>query len=1395
MTKVFNKRNAKRITAILLAVVAVVSSIFIIPTASAAGKEVTVTFDYCYDTGGNIISFVKYTEHGGYTVGTVGEELCRIYADGKDAYCIEPGHSLYSGNTLTTDASAAWNALSKAQKKAVNLALLFGKSGSSSSLVGTDGQKWIATQLVVWEFCTGCRDASTFKLSNSKFIDGITAGDHNPNVKTNYNKIIAKLNSYNVIPSFSYDTQAKAKSNVKELKYSDGKYTLTLTDSNKILSDYTFKKTGNVSVSVSGNKITLISSKAIPDAVVFSATKNMPKVTTTLVACGSSSKQDVVTGVQSDTETKTAYFAVKTSAGSLKIVKTSDDGMVDGIKFKITGADNYSKTVTTNSKGEFQLDDLKIGTYTVTEVTEERYEDQKAQTVKVESGKTATVKFSNVLKRGNLQVVKSSEDNFNEGVKFHLYGTSLSGAKVDEYATTDKNGIANFKNILVSGDNPYTLEEVDTSIRYVVPKSQTAPVVWDKATKREFINVLKKFTVTVEKTDAEAKKAQGDATLAGAKYGIYDGDKLVDTYTTDKDGKFTTKEYVCGDNWTIREIEPSEGYLLNETVYNVGAEAKNYTVEHNPISVGVTEQIIKGEIEIVKHTDQGQTKIETPEEGATFQLFLKSAGSFDKAKDSERDALICDEKGYAKSKKLPYGTYTVHQTYGWEGRHYVDDFDVFVCDNSKPYSFIINNDIFESYLKVVKVDAESGRTIPYEGAGFQIYAPDNTLITMSVPYPSNLTIDTFYTNSDGYLITPEMLVYDKGYKLVEVQAPHGYVLDSTPITFDITEENSTEEGSIVLTKVNKANYAQKGKITIAKEGEVFYGVNVSGGTDDEGNEIPTIYQPVYETAGLKGATYEIRAAEDIITPDGTVRNHKGDLVDTVTTGNDGFAKSKALYLGKYEIKEIHAPYGMVLSDETHNVELVYADQTVEITETSTSFYNERQKVNVNLEKWLETNEPFDIGTNEKIKNISFGLFATEELVSASGTTIPADGLIEIITLDENGNGFVGTDLPFGSYYVKELATDEHYILTDTKFPVVFEYEGENTKTVDLTVNDGEPITNELIYGTVSGKKIDENGEALEGAVIGIFKAEETEFTKDTALMTTTSAKDGSFSFAKVPYGKWIVREIEQPKGFVLDEKAYEVNISKAEQVVEIEIVNEYVHGNIRLTKVDAEYPDNKLTGATFEVYKDTNENGKIDDGDELIGNLEETETGIYEMKELLYGKYIVRETKAPEGFLLDKGEYSVFIEKDETTYSVENKAGVGFINEAMRGTLKIVKTSSDGKVKGFAFRVTGANGYDMTFETDKNGEIVIEGLRIGEYTVSEVANNASAAYITPADQNVTIKLDETAVVKMHNELRDTPKTGDDTNMKLWYVLAGLSAVGIAVTSVVAHQKKKKEGNE
>ena len=832
--------------------------------------------------------------------------------------------------------------------------------------------------------------------------------------------------------------------------------------------------------------------------------------------------------------------------------------------------------------------------------------------------------------------------------------------------------------------------------------------------------------------------------------------------------------------------------MLDPTVHKVGAEPELYTIEHNQTANDVTEQVIKGNIAIIKHTDDGETQIETPEEGAVFEVYLKSAGSFANAKESERDTLICDENGFAQTKDMPYGTYTVHQVSGWEGRELMDDFDVFIAKDAQTYRYLINNSNFESYIQVVKVDAETGKTIPYAGAGFQIYDPSGNLITMEFTYPTPTTVDTFYTDANGSLVTPEKLPYGQGYSIVEVQSPYGYVLDSTPVYFDVTEENSSEESGVTVIKVEKTNMPQKGTISIEKTGEVFSGVSVSGGTDENGQELPVIYQPVYETQGLPDTVYEIRAAEDVVTPDGTLRYSKGELVDTVTTDETGFAKSKELYLGKYEVKEVKAGYGMVLSSEVHTVELIYAGQDVAVTETATSFVNERQKVEVSLEKALETNELFGIGNNGEIKNISFGLFADEELVSASGTSIPKDGLLEIITLDENGRATVETDLPLGSYYVKELATDEHYQLSGEKYPVVFEYAGQETATVVIAVNDGEPMENKLIYGSVSGKKVDENGEGLGGAIIGLFKSDDVEFTEENALMTAVSGDDGSFAFENVPYGSWYIREIKQPTGFVLDETVYDVNISENEQVVEIEIVNKLVRGNIALTKVDAEYTDTKLTGAVFEVYKDSNDNGELDSEDELLGTLTEKEIGQYEMNDLLYGRYFVKESKAPEDFVLDEGVYEVFIDTDGKTYQVENTEGKGFANEPMRGNLKIVKTSSDGKVEGFAFRITGANGYDVTLETDEKGEIFIEGLRIGEYKISEVNNSASAMYILPADKEAAVQTGSTTVVEMHNELRDTPKTGDDSKLGLWLALAGVSVAGIAACGIFGFKKKKKK---
>ena len=767
----------------------------------------------------------------------------------------------------------------------------------------------------------------------------------------------------------------------------------------------------------------------------------------------------------------------------------------------------------------------------------------------------------------------------------------------------------------ISGSEPYTVEEVDTAVRYVIPEKQNAPIKWNEVTSRNFTNTLKKFTVTVTKSDAETGNPQGDASLAGAKYGIFKGNQLVDEYYTDENGQFVSKEYVCGDDWTVKELAPSKGYLLDPTVYPIGAEAKRYTVEHNQTANDVNEWVIKGNIAIIKHCDDGETKIETPESGAEFEVFLKAAGSYDNAKPAERDYLTCDENGFAQTKEMPYGIYTIHQTAGWEGCEFIKDFDVFIAKDGQTYRHLINNAPFESYIKVVKVDAESGKTIPYAGAGFQIYDPTGNLITMTYTYPSPTVIDTFYTDANGCFVTPEKLDYGKGYSIVEVQAPYGYVLDGTPIYFDVTEDNSTEESGVTVIKVNKPNTAQKGTITVEKTGEVFSGVNVSGSEDTE-----VIYQPVYETAGLEGAVYEIRAAEDVYTPDGILRYAKGTVVDTVITDGDGFSKSRELYLGKYEVREITVPYGMVLNGEIHIAELVYAGQNISVTETAASFFNERQRVEIGLAKVLEKNELFNIGTNGEMRNISFGLFAAEEIVSASGTSIPADGLIEIITLNEDGTAKTKTDLPIGSYYVKELATDEHYILSDTKYPVNFEYAGQDTATVKIDANNGKTIENDLIYGSVSGKMVDEDGNTLGGALIGIFRTSDGEFTKENALMTTVSAEDGSFSFENIPFGTWYIREIEQPTGFVLNDTVYPVTVEQNSQVVEVEIVNKHIRGNITLTKVDADYPENKLTGATFEVYKDNNGDGKLDDGDTLVGTLTESEVGIYEMKDLVYSR-------------------------------------------------------------------------------------------------------------------------------------------------------------------------------
>lgn len=1234
MTKLIRNKKFTRITALLLVAAVIFGTMFSLPVRAASGDKVTITFDYCYGSTGNIIKFQQTTVSDGYTVGTPGEELCKIFADGKEAYCIEPGHTLYSGNTLTEDGSTVWKNLGSAKQKAINLALLYGKPGSGKSLSGTEDQKWVATQLIVWEFVSGCRSTSEgYKCTNTKFIDGICAGGANPGVKSVYNAISKSLANYSTVPSFASAIASKAEP--YEMKYSDGKYTLTLTDSNSILSDFDFKTTSGISVSKSGNKLTLTSSSPVNDAVTFNSAKSMPSVgNTTLIPYGDATLQDVITGVENDADPIRAYFKVKTSSGNLKLVKTSEDGNVANIEFTVKG-DDYSKTVKTNSKGEFELTDLVPGKYTVTEHTPTEYAEQKSKTVNVESGKTATVSFSNVLKKWNL---------------------------------------------------------------------------------------------TVKKTDAETKSAQGDATLAGAVYGIYNNGKLVDKYTTDKNGSFTTSYYVCGDNWTLKEIEPSEGYLLDETEYHIGAEAKKYTLENNSVSIGVTEDILKGKIAIIKHTDDGSTKIETPEKGAEFQVYLKSSGSYAKAKESERDNLICDEYGFAETKDLPYGTYTVHQTKGWNETEFIADFDVFIFENNKTYKYLINNASLESYVKIVKLDSETGKQIPYAGAGFQIYNSNGKLVTMTYTYPEVTTIDTFYTNSEGYLITPESLPYGKGYSVVEVQAPYGYILDSTPVYFDITAENTTEENGITIVITEKKNTSQKGTITIEKTGEIFSNVTAVGGgyTDKNGNNValPTIYQPEYSVSGLSGAVFEIYADENITTSDGTVRYKKDTFVDTITTDKKGTATSKQLYLGKYRVVEKTAPNGFVLNRTVNHIALTYAGQNEKVTNTSTSFTNDRQKVEIDLTKVLEQNEKFNIGSNDEILNVSFGLYADEDLKAANGTVIPKNGLLEIITCDEKGKATFTTDLPIGSYYVKEISTDNHYILSDKKYPIVFEYAGQDTATVHISVNDGEPIINSIIYGTIKGLKIDrETGENIAGALFGLFSINETEFTEETTILISESNEDGVFEFTDVPYGEYIVCELKPAEGYLYNEELYPVTISENDEIIEITIENDKI-------------PELGTT-ATIDGKKEFTANGDI------------TIDDVVSYKHLKAGKeYTV------SGVLIDKSTGKPFL--------VDAKE--------VRSEVTFTPETADGEVTvSFTF-----DGSVITKET----EIVVFETLYREGT--EIAVHAD---IEDENQTVTIHPQPEP---------EKPQTGDNSNLGFYIGLASVAVGGLIAFLIIKFKKKDED---
>jgi len=774
----------------------------------------------------------------------------------------------------------------------------------------------------------------------------------------------------------------------------------------------------------------------------------------------------------------------------------------------------------------------------------------------------------------------------------------------------------------------------DYTIREIVPPGFVAPTpnprtvtvipgrVANAAPSTTFNNIRQRGTITVTKLDRDTgDRAQGDATLNGAIFDVYNAaGTRVATLNTGNTNTATSQPLPLGVYYVVERVEP-HGYTLNPNRHRV---VLTYFAPHVAIGnedVTVYNRVIQGRVAIVKFSDApdpNNPQIMRPLEGAVFEVFLTSAGSFANALPTERALITTDGNGFAETPLLPFGRYTVREIYAPGDVRLVDPFEVVVDEDGRTYHFILNNPTFMSLVRVVKVDATTGERIPTAGVEFRVWDVGNQQwVEQRINYPTPITISTFRTDETGQLVMP--LPLPSGYyELHEISAPYGYILSDEPLPFRI---HSSLAGDDDVIEVVFANDPAMGIISIEKRGNMLTGVMTSD------TQFGVQHTPVFSLTGLPGAVFNIIAAEDIITPDGTVRHEAGEIVDTITTDEYGRAESRPLFLGSYYVVEQTAPEGFVLDDTPHLVTLVYADQYTPIVHEFLSLVNERQHVSIELEKWMELLD----GQTAPFGDVIFGLFADENIYAIDGELVIETGdLVALITLDDNGRGVLELELPWASFVVRELQTATGYLLCEVAFEFSVEPTEQEVAVITVEVNDGEAFRNYLMRGDL---RVIKTFEGRDYPVAGVpFLIVGYTVVGVRVEIHAETDENGEIALEDLPIGGWTVTELagDANIGFVLSPT--QTVIITTDEIAELEIHNYRIRGDIRIVKVCA-VTGNRLAGAVFGLYQDG----------VRIAEATTDENGIAIFESVEFGDFEIRELYAPEGFLLTDEVFAVSV--------------------------------------------------------------------------------------------------------------------------------------------------------